>query len=60
MRANSFMFPYVRAWCRKSFETTEFMSGLDMMMTNELPMFYLFVKHSGLTDGDYRRLVTLG
>ncbi len=54
------MFPYVRAWCRKSFETTEFMSGLDMMMTNELPMFYLFVKHSGLTDGDYRRLVTLG
>ncbi len=58
MRANSFMFPYVRANARKSYESSQFMA-LDALASNEFQLFFLFVKWSGLTDGDYRKLVTL-
>lgn len=48
MRPNSFLFPYVRAHTRKSYESSEF-TALDALMSNELQLFYLFVKWSEVT-----------
>lgn len=45
MRHYSFMFPYVRAHASKSVEMLEF-TALDALMSNELQLFYLFVKWS--------------